>query len=128
MSNIVGGKAASIVLGGKDVELDYPMGSIHYLVGKYGDITKLFERDEKAISIEYLEKIADVVYAGLMKFDDDGKDTSGWSVRKVLNLIHFNQIPEVVESFRQSMNLSMPEGPAEGEADPTKAAETETQG
>ena len=128
MSNILGNRGSMIQLGDQEVELDYPMGSIHFLAEKYGDITKLFDREGGAITKSYLEKIADVVYAGLMKFDDDGKDTSGWTQRKVLNKLRIPQIKAIVEAFGRSLSVAMPEGPAEGEADPTPAPAPEIQG
>ncbi len=109
----------TIKLGKDEVALDYPMASIHFLAEKYGDITKIFKKDEDGTSAKYIEKIADVVYAGLMQPDDDGKDTSGWTTQKVMNKLHFNQFGDVIAAFKRGMEVAMPES-KEGEVGPTE--------
>lgn len=121
MSNILDHKKASIRLGSETVDLDYSMASIHYLAGKYGDLTKLFDRKDNAIDAEFISRLADVVYAGLLRYDDDdGKDVSGWNPTKVMTRLHLNQINEIAQAFSDGMSLSMPED----DAGPTTTPET----
>jgi len=116
MSNIRKQGKVTIRLGTETVALDYSMASIHYLAEKHGDLTKLFEREGNAIDADFVNKVADVVYAGLLAYDDDGKDTSGWTPMKVMSRLHLNQMDEIMEAFSRGMSFSMPEG----DGDPTK--------
>lgn len=101
-------------LGKEDVKLNYTMASVHYLTSRHGDLSKVFERED-GIDAAYIERIADIVYAGLIEYDDDGKDISGWSRTKVMNRLKMSQLNEIVDEFTEGMKAALPE------ADPTKA-------
>jgi len=125
MSNIKSEEAPiEIRLGDQMVVLDYSMASIHYLAEKHGDVLKLFDKSDSGLNADYIERIADVMYAGLLRLDDDGNDTSGWTRQKVMSRIRMDQVQDIAKAFKRGMNISLPV--QEGAADPTEDAATKT--
>jgi len=120
-----------LTLDGKDYELDYSLASFAYLSEKYGDLGVIFKmadttgKDTKDLmSREFLEVIANMVYAGIMRPDaellEQGKsfkeaDTSGLNPSKILLKMKLGDVMNISKAISGAMIGSMPD------ADPTKA-------
>lgn len=124
-------EATKLSIDGKEIELDYSLASFAYLSEVYGDLGKIFSlantdgKDMKQLmSREFLDAIANLIYAGAMRCDadklDEGKsfreaDTSGLSPSKILVKIKLADIPIISKQIAEAMNKAMPP------ADPTIA-------
>ena len=124
-------ESSELVLNGKELKLDYSLASFAYLSEKYGDLGKIFslastdgKEKTELMSREFLDAIANLIYAGAMKIDPDkleeGKsfreaDISGLSPSKILVQIKLSDIPIISKQIQDAMNNAMP--------DPTEAVE-----
>jgi hypothetical protein len=130
-------ESSELILNGKPVTLKYTLASFAYLSEKYGDLGKIFDLASSAgkstkqlMSREFLNAIADMIYAGAMKIDEtlleQGKsfkdaDTSGLSPSKILIQMSLADIPVMSKQIQEAMNKAMPD------ADPTRAGESPAQ-
>ncbi len=117
VENLRNPQGREVRIGTETVFLDYPMASFAFLTEKYPDLQTLFSmtslkgKDSKALfSAQFLRAMADVIYAGLIRPDEDGRDTSGWSSQKILNKVHFEELRELSAAATEALRESIPQG------------------
>ena len=88
-------KPHKIELAGVEVEVNFSLASLFYLTEKHSDLPKFLELVSgtgksagERMNSTFITAVAELVYAGLFKPDDNGDDTSGWSVPRVMRSIH----------------------------------------
>lgn len=114
-SDISATKPVTVELGGENVVLNYSMASLHYLTSKYPDLPTFLKKASgdgrpgtERITQEFVDAICDFIYAGIYQPGDDGNDTSGWSVFKVMRNIGMQDLNRLAESAWAAFNRGAP--------------------
>jgi hypothetical protein len=128
METALGREPTTLKLGDKDVELHYGMASFFFLSTKYGgDIREIFGifKPDSPVDAAFIQRLTDIIYAGLWTPDDDGIDTSSWSTFKVMQLLRMDQIPQITAVVQAALAAAMPKaGPTKPAKAPAKKAGT----
>jgi hypothetical protein len=105
-----------IQLGEEKVELDYTLGSLYWLMTKYGDLPDFLRKASGGglsgvalLNKEFIEAMADMIYAGLIKPDGNGVDTSGWSPTKIMSRIHMPDLAGISQIVQRAFTGASPE-------------------
>lgn len=121
-----------VYIGDVEVELDYTNRSFDYLEDEKIPFMDIFgKKDMKEVfSKSNRLNISKAVYAGLIRYGEDGGDVTEWTVDKVHNLIRINQMAIISKAIIEAITLSLPDAKKEDdkEKDPTKAPETAQDG
>jgi|GEM_PF-4500391 hypothetical protein len=105
----------TITLAGEELELEYTLASLHFLTKKHPDLPEFLKTASgngkaglERLSGDFIEAMAEFVYAGLYRPDDEGNDTSGWSVFKVMKALHPSELGEVSRKISKAFEAGGP--------------------
>jgi len=117
-------EVVTVSLAGKEYPIDFTMASIYYLSEKYGDVAALFSKMGNGVDTKSLDIICDLIYASIIKCDDDDKFVAPLSQKKIMANLHFNEIAKITVSITQAFANSFPDAqknPTQGAKAPAKA-------
>lgn len=117
MSEIIDPAPVKAMIGGEEVELSFTMASIHWLTSKHENLKAFLEKmnakgraELEVLNTEYVEAVADFIYAGLYRPDDNGVDQSGWTPFKVMRLVKPATLGPLTTAIWKAFNEGSPGG------------------
>jgi hypothetical protein len=117
-------ESVTLKLGGEELELRYGMAAFYYLTHKYGvgvrEVFAPFMAKEPSLDAAFIERLADTVYAGLWKPDDEGNDTSGYSTFAVMQKLELGEMKNIMEVVKAAIEAAMPRAQGSGPTKPAK--------
>lgn len=95
-------KPHKITLAGEILNLEFTLASLLFLTEKNPDLVEFLKiaggdglKGAARANPKRIKAVAQLIYAGLIRADDDGNDTSGWTVARVLNSVHQAEFPVI---------------------------------
>jgi len=113
-------KPITIKIGSQEYAIDYSMASIYFLQDKYGDVSKIFPGLGEKVDPKYIDTICDLIYAGLIKCNDEDHFISPLTSRQIMSNIHFKDLALMVNAITDAFSRAFPKA----KENPTKAVKT----